>query len=97
MGKMIKNGERQLAMRLMQQKAAVNPYIWRDFEKFPTAWVARDYDNSLWLYSKEPDELDGMFFAPAGGDYIMQLPEDCYPDLTSELSPIKVRLLLFAE
>lgn len=89
--------QRRAETRLMQQKAAVNPYVWREFEKFPTAWIARDDDNTLWLYDKEPREGGGMFHTSPGGETMMQLPEDCYPDLTFELSPIKVRLIFFAE
>ena len=89
--------QRRAEARLMQQKAAVNPYVWREFEKFPTAWIARDDDNSLWLYDKKPLESGGIFCSSQGGETMMQLPGDCYPDLTFELSPIKVRLIFFAE
>lgn len=81
----------------MRQKAAVNKEIWEGYENLPTAWIARDEDNSLWLYDKKPREGGGMFHLPAGGETMMQLPEDCYPDLTFELSPIKVRLMFIAE
>ena len=82
--------------RLMQQKAAVNPYVWREFEKFPTAWIARDEDGSLWLYDKEPREGGGMFHMSAGGETMMSLPPESYHEVTYELSPVKVKLLFFA-
>lgn len=88
--------QRRAETRLMQQKAAVNPYVWREFEKFPTAWIARDEDNSLWLYDKEPREGGGMFHASAGGETMMPLPSESYPEVTYELSPVKVKLLFFA-
>ena len=78
-------------------RAAINSYIWRDFDHFPTGWIARDEDNSLWLYDKEPREGGGMFHLSAGGETMMPLPEDCYPDVTYELSPVKVKLLFFSE
>lgn len=84
-------------IRHLQQKAAINREIWDDYDKLPFAWIARDKDNSLWLYDKKPRESGGMFYLPAGGEAMMQLPEDCYPDLTFELSPIKVRLMFIAE
>lgn len=83
--------------RLYKQRAVINRKIWDDFGHFPTAWIARDEDNSLWLYDKEPREGGGMFHLSAGGETMMPLPEDCYPEVTYELSPIKVILLFIAE
>lgn len=89
--------EQRVEIRYLQQKAAINRYIWDDFDRCPTAWIARDEDNSLWLYDKEPREGGGMFHMSAGGETMMQLPEECYSEVTYELSPIKVRLLFIAE
>lgn len=84
-------------IRLMQQRAAINRYIWDDFDHCPTAWIARDEDNSLWLYDTEPREGGGMFHLSAVGETMMTLPDKCYPEVTYELSPIKVKLLFIAQ
>ena len=89
--------QRRAEARRRQQHATVNPYIWRDFEHFPTAWIARDdFDGSLWLYTHEPVKAGGMFHCGPVGD-MLEIDKSLYPQLTFELSPIKVKLLFIAE
>lgn len=89
--------QRRAEVRLMQQKAAVNRHVWEGFENFPTAWIARDdTDGSLWLYTHEPVKAGRMFHCGPVGD-MLEIGNSIYPQLTFELSPIKVKLLFIAE
>lgn len=54
-------------------------------------WIARDRDNSLWIYYRKPvfnDEY-GIFSDPESRT-ILEVPEDEYPEVTVDSSPVKL-------
>ena len=73
------------------RKAIRNAY-WENWSKLPSVWVARDTDNSLWIYTTKPVEAGGMFHCSATGD-MFQIDDSVYPEITFENSPIRVKLL----
>ena len=73
-------------------KKAIRADYWRNWAALPSVWVARDEDNSLWIYTTKPTKSCGMFHCRATGDMI-QIEEFVYPEITYENSPIKVKLL----
>lgn len=73
-------------------KKAIRAAYWRNWAALPSVWVARDEDNSLWIYTTKPAKSCGMFHCSASGD-MFQIDESVYPEITYENSPIKVKLL----
>lgn len=73
------------------RKAIRNSY-WENWSKLPSVWVARDLDNSLWIYTTKPVKSDGMFCCSAAGE-MFQIDDSVYPEITFDNSPIKVKLL----
>lgn len=65
-------------------------------------WIARDKDDSLCLYSKEPklsEEIDGVWVC---GQYgmpvdVIVLPSKMFPEVTFENSPQRVEIKLIKE
>lgn len=51
-------------------------------------WIARDKDNSLFIYSKEPiKNYNSYIYAPGDDLNSVSIPEELYPELTFENSP----------
>lgn len=51
-------------------------------------WIARDKDNSLFIYSKKPIKNYNSYIYAAGDDLnSVSIPEELYPELTFENSP----------
>lgn len=73
-------------------KKAIRAAYWRNWSSLPSVWVARDDDNSLWIYTTKPHKSAGMFCCSAAGD-MFQIDDSVYPEITYENSPIKVKLL----
>lgn len=73
-------------------KKAIRAAYWRNWSSLPSVWVARDEDNSLWIYTTKPAKSCGMFHCSAAGD-MFQIDDSVYPEITFENSPIKVKLL----
>lgn len=94
---MDKYGKEQLQEMLDQMdidtaKKAIRDAYWRNWAALPSVWVARDADNSLWIYTTKPVKSDGMFHCSATGD-MFQIDDSVYPEITFENSPIRVKLL----
>lgn len=94
---MDKYGKDQLQETLDQMdidaaKKAIRAAYWRNWDKLPSVWVARDEDNSLWIYTTKPTKACGMFCCSAVGE-MFQIDDSVYPEITYENSPIKVKLL----
>lgn len=94
---MEKYGKEQLQKTIDQMDAAaarkaIREAYWGNFAALPSVWVARDEDNSLWIYTTKPRKSDGMFCCGAAGDMV-PIDESVYPEITYENSPIKVKLL----
>lgn len=49
-------------------------------------WIARDKDNSIFLYTVEPIKKDDKFIPVEGTDYL-ELDETYYSNITWENSP----------
>ena len=64
--------------RIEAARKAIREAYWRNWAALPSVWVARDADNSLWIYTTKP-----MF----------QIDDSVYPEITFENSPIRVKLL----
>lgn len=79
-------------MDVAAAKKAIREAYWRNWSALPSVWVARDEDNSLWIYTTKPTKSCGMFSCSAAGD-MFQIDESVYPEITYENSPIKVKLL----
>ena len=73
-------------------KKAIRAAYWRNWDKLPSVWVARDDDGSLWIYTTKPVKGGGMFSCSASGD-MFQIDDSVYPEITFENSPIRVKLL----
>lgn len=78
--------------RIDAAKKAIRAAYWRNWLSLPSVWVARDEDNSLWIYTTKPTKSCGMFCCSAAGD-MFQIDDSVYPEITYENSPIKVKLL----
>lgn len=50
-------------------------------------WIARDKDNSLFIYEEKPYKKDDEIFACEGFSDYWQLAEELYPEVTFENSP----------
>ena len=62
-------------------------------------WIARDADNCLCLYGKEPklsEEVDGIWVCSQYGMpvEVIVLPSDLFPEVTFENSPQQVEIKL---
>lgn len=73
-------------------KKAIRDAYWRDFTNLPSVWVARDEDGELWLYNQKPVKACGMFHCGICGE-MMPIDDQCYPEISYDNSPIKIRLL----
>lgn len=56
-------------------------------------WIARDCDNSLYLYEEEPVASEG-FYGNIQHTQLMELDEDLFPELSYEDGPKQVKLVL---
>ena len=56
-------------------------------------WIARDKKGCLTLFTERPERLDILFWAGTAA-YIGNLPDDSFPDVTWENSPLPVKLTL---
>jgi len=72
-------------------KKAIRAAYWRNWAALPSVWVARDEDNSLWIYTTKPHKACGMFDCAYGE--MFQIDASVYPEITYENSPVKVKLL----
>ena len=62
-------------------------------------WIARDEDDCLCLYSKEPklsEEIEGIWVCSQYGDLVevITLPSEMFPEVTFENSPQMVEIKL---
>ena len=78
--------------RIEAARKAIREAYWRNWAALPSVWVARDADNSLWIYTTKPVKSDGMFHCSAAGE-MFQIDDSVYPEITFENSPVKVKLL----
>ena len=78
--------------RIEAARKAIRDAYWRNWSALPSVWVARDEDNSLWIYTTKPVKSSGMFHLGPTGD-MFQVDDSVYPEITYENSPIKVKLL----
>ena len=78
--------------RIEAARKAIREAYWRNWAALPSVWVARDADNSLWIYTTKPVKSDGMFCCSAAGE-MFQIDDSVYPEITFENSPIRVKLL----
>lgn len=65
----------------------------KDLDNLPSVWVARDDDGSLYVYDSKPIKAYGIFHCGAGGDSMLIGNKGCYPEITFENSPVKIKLL----
>lgn len=56
-------------------------------------WIARNYNNRIALYDKEPEEVYGVFEPPLDGTKCY-LPMGWFPEITFENSPQQVEIKL---
>ena len=56
-------------------------------------WIARDCDNSLYLYEEEPVTSE-WFYGYIQHTQLMELDEDLFPELSYEDGPKQVKLVL---
>ena len=55
------------------------------------AWVARDYDGSLYIYTAKPEKKSDFWHAPGAG--YMKLDDSLFPELQwSDEEPKEIRL-----
>lgn len=94
MGKYVKEQELEAIekKRIDAARKAIREAYWRSWANLPSVWVARDADNSLWIYTTKPVKSDGMFHCSASGE-MFQIDDSVYPEITFENSPIRVKLL----
>lgn len=94
--KAVKRMKEKIAHSKNEQKESIKKAIrnayWESWDKLPSVWVARDDDNSLWIYTTKPKKSCGMFHCGATGD-MFQIDDSVYPEITFENSPVKVKLL----
>ena len=84
--------EEEERKRIEAAKKAIRDAYWRNWDSLPSVWIARDDDDSLWMYNAKPVKAGGMFHCGATGE-MMSIDNSCYPDITYENSPIKVKLM----
>lgn len=84
--------EEEERKRIEAAKQAIRDAYWKNWSNLPSVWVARDDDDSLWLYNHKPVKAGGMFHCGPTGE-MMPLDDGCYPEITFENSPIKIKLL----
>jgi hypothetical protein len=84
--------EEEERKRIDAASKAIREAYWRNWDKLPSVWVARDDDGSLWIYTTKPVKGGGMFSCSASGD-MFQIDDSVYPEITFENSPIRVKLL----
>ena len=84
--------EEEERKRIEAAKKAIREAYWRNWAALPSVWVARDADNSLWIYTTKPVKDCGMFCCSASGE-MFQIDDSVYPEITFENSPIRVKLL----
>lgn len=89
---MKRESEEEVQKRVDVARKAVRAAYWCNWDKLPSVWVARDDDNSLWIYTTKPVKARGFFHADAVGD-MFQIDDSVYPEITFENSPVKVKLL----
>lgn len=53
-----------------------------------TLWLARDDDGALFLYGHKPQRV--LYHGFWNGEPYMMLPDDYYPEVTYENSPVRV-------
>ena len=57
------------------------------------AWVARDYDGSLYMYSDKPKKMSDFWHAQGVG--YMKLHDSLFPEVQwSDEEPTKVKLII---
>lgn len=57
------------------------------------AWVARDYDESLYMYTAKPKKMSDLWHAPKVG--YMKLDDSLFPEAQwSDEEPTKVKLII---
>ena len=78
--------------RIESAKRALRYAYWRNFDKLPSVWVARDEDGTLWIYQGKPVKACGMFHCGSIGD-MFQIDGSAYPEITFDNSPVKVKLM----
>lgn len=52
-------------------------------------WIARDKDGSLWLYSKEPERNDSIFW---NDDEYLEIDKNSHSEITWENSPQQIEI-----
>lgn len=62
-----------------------------------TFWIARDKNNSLWVYKRKPERVGKSFDIECGVHERMYLDSVDFPSVTFENSPIEVELKLKEE
>lgn len=77
-------------MDIDEAKKAIRQAYWRNWAALPSVWVARDEDDSLWIFATKPRMSCGIFTSFDGG---YQIDGSCYPEITFDNSPVKVKLL----
>ena len=60
--------EEEERKRIDAARKAIRAAYWRNWDKLPSVWVARDDDGSLWIYTTKPVKGGGMFSCSASGD-----------------------------
>jgi hypothetical protein len=58
-------------------------------------WIARDYNNGLYLYFDKPKCADEDYFYSLHGE--MLIPHQLFPEVTFENSPQQVEIKLVKE
>lgn len=79
-------------MDIDEARKAIRAAYWRNWDKLPSVWVARDDDGSLWIYTHKPVKSCGMFSCSTTGD-MFPIDDSVYPEITFENSPVQVKLL----
>lgn len=61
-------------------------------------WIARDYDNTLWIFEKYPIKKENLFYPTSDitgkFTFYRSIPMDIFPEVTFENSPQEVELKL---
>lgn len=61
-------------------------------------WIARDCDNTLWIFEKYPIKKENLFYPTSNINgnftYYRSMPTDMFPEVTFENSPQEVELKL---
>ena len=85
--------EEEERKRIDAARKAIRAAYWRNWDKLPSVWVARDDDRSLWIYTTKPVKGGGMFQSCSATGDMFQIDDSVYPEITFENSPIRVKLL----